>query len=165
MGSRMSRHLHLLCISVCAGSSLCAVRAEASPVYPAEVQAVVQLQAPPPCTTCHLSELGGDGTAVKPFATTLQNYGLVGDGNLPALRAALAEAEKNKPDSDFDGTDDLSELRAGDDPNDGVDLPTPRTGCSTTCSGAASSLALGAVLIGALLVTARRHAQTRRRIP
>jgi hypothetical protein len=77
-------------------------------------------------------------TATKPFGQTMFKAGTAG-GNPPSMLAALAKVEADGTDSDFDGTPDVTELRAGEDPNvpaEGAmitpheEIPLPQTGCA-----------------------------------
>ena len=120
-------HFRALALGLSVTCSVGPVRA--SDTFPEEIRAQLQLPAAPPCTLCHSSDEGGLDTVVTPFGVTLARLGLVAtDEN--SLLAALQAAESQTVDSDFDGVADLDELRAGGDPNDGVDLPTPMTGCA-----------------------------------
>lgn len=105
--------------------------AAASPNYPDAVQAAAGSPCPPPCTVCHESSSGGYGTAVKPFARAMAKIGKL-DAEDSALVAPAIEALKAQAtDSDGDGTGDVAEVAAGNDPNrhgDG-DLCGPEYGC------------------------------------
>jgi apolipoprotein D and lipocalin family protein len=131
-----------------------AVRASDS--FPETIRAQLQLPAAPPCTICHRDDEGGFDTVVKPFGVSMIRLGAVAtDPN--SLLAALASAESDGTDSDFDDVSDIQELRDGTDPNDGVDLPTPMTGCATRGTPTPGSALLGLPLV--LFVLMRRHAR------
>jgi hypothetical protein len=99
------------------GAFLLALPALGSPNYAPEIQARLSLGAPPSCTICHATELGGDNTVNKPFGVSIQRLGAAGDNDLGALRRALSSADEEATDSDGDGVTDLDELRDGSDPN------------------------------------------------
>src|SRR5687768_16197641 len=103
---------------------LWAAPAPASEPFPSAIQEKLMLPAEPPCTICHTTDEGGEGTVVKPFGVTIQRLG-VGKLETGKLIAALDALESQQIDSDFDGIPDTTELREGSDPNDGVSLPIP----------------------------------------
>jgi hypothetical protein len=112
------------------GVSTCPRDALASEVFPPAIREHLQLAADPPCTFCHATDEGEDDTVVKPFGITMMRLGVSGDSDTRKLIAAIAVSEANQLDSDTDGTPDITELRLGSDPNDGVDVQIPQTGCS-----------------------------------
>jgi len=113
--------------------------AEASPTYPALLQAALQQQFPassfcvPLCTACHLTTVGGPGM-LNTFGTNLLLHGGLVQMNdasvLPAIQKWLgtpppAGASLNamgQVDSDGDGDGDAVELQNGDSPS----VPGPR---------------------------------------
>lgn len=110
----------------------------------------------PPCTVCHATNAGGGGTVTQPFGVALVDAGLLAN-DTPSLEAAVATLEADGTDSDEDGTPDIDELAAGEDPNggpafcaDGQELVTPRYGCFSGDAGGAF-LVFGAAGLGAAL--------------
>lgn len=140
--------------------SLVTGSASASSDYPSSLQSALGLSAgPPPCTLCHRTNSGGSGTAGTPFATAMRNAGLTGGGDTASLIRALDTLTAASTDSDGDGVPDVSELRAGTDPNASLApqlTPTvpPRYGCGA--SAVPETLVLGA-LIAALAPVWRRR--------
>ena len=67
---------------------------------------------------------------MKPFGVSMMRLGVQRRQRHAKLIAALDAAEAEQLDSDGDGIPDITELREGSDPNDGVDLQIPQTGCS-----------------------------------
>jgi hypothetical protein len=121
----------VLALALFAGSPRAAF---ASQNFPDEVKKQWRLPgAAPDCIVCHQSEAGGEGTATKPFARSLQRDGLIED-DLGSLDQALATDKAQNTDSDGDGIPDFDELQMGLDPNDGPgafgELPVPETGCT-----------------------------------
>ena len=99
----------------------------ASPGYPQILYERADAECAPPCTVCHETTRGGWNTATKPFARALVHQGLAGNDE-ETLRVALDYLDA---DSDGDGVDDRSALRAGVDPNDGAEPLCPiEAGCS-----------------------------------
>ena len=113
----------------------CADLARASEVFPATIESRLHLSYRPACTICHATDEGEKGTVVKPFGISMQRLGVIGNSETSRLIAALSAAESRQLDSDFDGTPDITELRNGTDPNDGLDLPIPQTGCALVTPG------------------------------
>jgi hypothetical protein len=131
-----------------------ALSALASPLYPATLQAELELSCPPPCTVCHETAVGGTGTATRPFAVTLQELGLTGASATDTLQSALAQLE---------GSDEVQALQAGLDPNPGPNggteycaVLTPTYGCFSHVPGTASSWPLGIAGFVLWLVRSRR---------
>jgi hypothetical protein len=155
---------------IAAGLSLAVAQGNASTVYPVEVRETLMLSEPPPCTLCHRSDVGGDGTVVTPFGRSMLELGATGDSNRATLREALLQSDSEGVDSDFDGVTDLDELRSGDDPNDNPDpgafedLPLPEHGCAVSVTssraGAASFLLFSSLF--AFAVGRRRARMTPR---
>lgn len=135
--------------------------ARASTSYPPHLRSVVGLSYTPDCTLCHSSELGGDGTAVKPFGVSMLRLGALGNDNLASLTSALEAARRDRVDSDEDEVADIDELRQGSDPNRGVDgeAPlTPMTGCTLTMRTFESDgSGWAALLVTSLAFAARRR--------
>ena len=129
--------------------------ADASNGFPDAIRTTLQLPDGPACTLCHNGDEGGLDTVITPFGVTMLRLGVVAT-NVSSLNAALLTAEAEGSDSDFDGTSDIEELRLGLDPNDGVDLPTPRTGC-TFAAGPLSTRAIAIVPLALLGLLARRR--------
>jgi len=151
-------------LAVALGSWASSARASTS--YPPHLRSVIGLSYTPDCTLCHTSDLGGDGTAVKPFGVTILRLGALGNDNLASLTTALEAAGRDRIDSDEDETGDIDELRQGSDPNRGVNReapPTPMTGCAISavaCSNVASerdTRGWRALLVASLAFAARRR--------
>ncbi len=105
-------------------------RVSASPEYPTIIQAELEMECPPVCTTCHTVDPGVSGTASRPFAQTLKGFGLV-EQDEDSLVDALEEMRATATDSDADSFTDESELLSSppSDPNDGGATPSmPGTG-------------------------------------
>jgi hypothetical protein len=154
-----------------AGLILATDRASASSVYPTEVEEALMLSAPPACTLCHNSDVGGDGTVVTPFGRSMIQLGATGDNNRATLREALLESDDQGVDSDVDGVTDLDEIRAGEDPNDNPDpgafedLPLPEHGCAvsvTRVNTDPAAITLFFLLVG--LACTRRRSRSAPRI-
>ena len=135
----------------------------ASTSYPAQVRTSLRLDAVPACTLCHVNDLGGDGTAIRPFGVSVSRLGALGNDNLASLTSALGSVERDGVDSDQDGISDVVELRQGTDPNRGAEgareLPTPMTGCAL----AGRSFDANALGVSMLCVAALALASLRRR--
>ena len=96
--------------------------AGASPSYAPRLAAALRLEAEPPCTLCHRTNDGGDGTVDRPFGRSVLEYGALGNNDLGSLDAALKVMHAESADSDGDAVADLVELQRGEDPN----VPRPR---------------------------------------
>jgi hypothetical protein len=135
--------------------------AHASTSYPPHLRSVVGLSYTPDCTLCHTSELGGDGTAVKPFGVSMLRLGALGNDNLASLTSALEANRRDRVDSDEDDLADIDELRQGSDPNRGVngEAPlTPMTGCTlSTRSSESDRSGWAALLVASIGFAARRR--------
>lgn len=134
----------------------------ASPTYPAEIEAHLQLSYQALCTICHTTMSGGTGTATTKFATSMKAAGLTGQSQLTLLDSALDTLAAKNTDSDGDGVSDIQALKDRSDPNTGQaqsDVPAMRYGCGARIatgkvqSNAAVTVAmacLGLVLLGRL---------------
>jgi hypothetical protein len=128
----------------------------ATPNFPDAVATHLGMSASPDCTLCHAGT-PGRGTVTTPFGTTLRSRGAQAYDEA-SLRLALDALSAEKKDSDGDGTSDIDELRAGQDPNgSGGDVVKPEYGCTagprTPKSG---SLAAPLLLLAATLSIRRR---------
>lgn len=165
---------HLVVLGAALSSLLAPALAHASVTYPAELIKHWDLESPLPasppyCTLCHTTDVGGTGTATKPFGRALVAAGTLGN-NVPSFDGALDTLAGNGNDSDRDGVTDLDELLAGMSPNEGeplpgaepdplANVPLPRTGCSLTMPDRTASASAGvAVLLLLALRRARRSA-------
>jgi hypothetical protein len=142
-------------------SSLVAPRiASASPNFPAEVQKEWALPTVPDCIVCHQNDLGGVGTATKPFARSLEREGLV-EEDIGSLDMALAALKAQNTDSDGDGIPDIDELQMGTDPNDGPgafdQYPIPMTGCAVGLPKRTRPLPAALFALTGLLLALRRQ--------
>ncbi|MCI0571886.1 MAG: thrombospondin type 3 repeat-containing protein [Myxococcaceae bacterium] len=128
--------------------------------FPEVLQQELALPSAPSCSLCHQGP-EAVGTVVTPFGTSMRQRGLVLYDDA-ALRSALGAMLEQAVDSDGDGTPDLDELRAGEDPNrvppgaGEVELLEPRYGCSSTGGGA-----VGAALLLLLVLARSRGLRTR----
>ena len=113
-----------------------AATALASPNYPDTIDEVKGTHCPRPttrCLICHLTAAGGEGTAKRPFAITLQDYGLTKGKSARQLTAAL-EALPDDVDSDGDGAPDQAELAACMNPSGEELSDGPGFGCGAQLS-------------------------------
>jgi hypothetical protein len=134
------------------------------------MQTELGLSQPPLCTVCHLTLIGGRDTVTRPFGmTVMKKYGVT-LLNVQGLRNALTQMAANKDDSDQDGVDDITELKAGTDPNVGEGGPAgdegPQFGCQFASGAARSGLswAMGAWIAGVAVASRRRSARRSARI-
>lgn len=130
--------------------------AHASLVYPNELSTELGMPCAPLCTACHDSQAGGAGTVTQPFGMAMMDRGLTGAAQVDLLATALAAMEADAVDSDADGTLDVDELLAGEDPNGGepfCGVLTPTYGCFNHTPGLATGVG---VVLGALALRRRR---------
>ncbi len=99
----------------------------ASPDFPDIVQQTLDMSCTPQCIICHRDNLGGSGTADRPFGATLQTSSKVSPtvvrGDTERLEDALLdlraqEAAGEGQDSDGDGVKDIAELTDVAQPRD-----------------------------------------------
>lgn len=93
-----------------------AVPAHSSSDFPSAMKAHLSASASPACTVCHETNAGGFGTIDKAFGQAMQDALLVA-GDVDSLNTALDTLQTDGTDSDGDGTTDVDELTAGEDPN------------------------------------------------
>jgi hypothetical protein len=154
-----------------------ALPAQASPNYPdiIDMQLGTDCASPTRCLICHISAAGGEGTAKKPFAVTLQSYGLTKGKSGRQLVMALMGLPDDV-DSDGDGTTDKEELLACQNPSGAEISEGPGFGCGAELVAPPRSpdgplmlvsLTASATLLGLarLSRSPARHARTRRRGP
>jgi hypothetical protein len=142
----------LLAVAVLAGGL-----AHASSIFPPEVRGHLSLTYAPDCSLCHANGQTGFGTVTTPFGTSMRSRGLVAQ-NIASLDTALDALAAEKTDSDGDGVPDIDELKTGSNPNvaGGGSVPPPSYGCFDVSGQPGSPLALLPVLLGLLLLRARR---------
>lgn len=154
-----------LLLSFASGILLLAPSARASEPFPETMQTQLGLAEKPLCTVCHLTLIGGPKTVTRPFGMTLMSKYGVTLLNVQGLRNALTQMTANKDDSDKDGVDDITELKAGTDPNVGEGGPPadegPQFGCQFATGSARSGLgwAVGAWIAGVAVASRRRTAR------
>lgn len=156
-----------------------ALPAQASPNYPdiIDMQLGTNCASPTRCLICHISAAGGEGTAKKPFAVTLQSYGLTKGKSGRQLTMALMGLPDDV-DSDGDGTTDKEELLACMNPSGAEISEGPGFGCGAELVAPPSgsdgplmllSLATSATLLGLARASSRspgrRAAQRAHRPP
>jgi hypothetical protein len=115
------------------GAVLASRSAVAKPSFPDLIAHDLNLPYQVPCSICHVKGNTGSGTANTPFALSLRARGLTGEGE-NSLASALSALETEGVDSDGDGESDVTELRAGTDPNSSTNAslagdPDPGYGC------------------------------------
>lgn len=123
----------------------------ARPPFPGIVQDTLDLTCAPPCQLCHTSPSPNGSNADQPFVNNLILLGqaqapqvAVSESTLPALLKQLETAPCQNPrdpacagmmpctavcNADGSGDPDITELRAGDNPNNTDILHCPRYGC------------------------------------
>lgn len=140
--------------------------AAATPEFPAEIQAHLNLSYQPACAVCHAGTPGA-GTATTLFAMTLKSHGLVPYSN-GSLDTALDDIKAANTSSAGDGISDIQKLENGEDPNSVVGeggvqatpFPPPDYGCNVG-RGRISFGSLGAAL-GVLGIAAGTRRRSRR---
>ena len=121
--------------------------AQASKDYPAALQNYFRMGGRPipapgtkGCRLCHKDEVGGNGTATRPFGLTLKkNAGVVG-GNPTSLQKGLYYVATQMTNSDGDPVSDYVEIVVdGTDPNDATKYTRPASPASEGGQGGDSS--------------------------
>jgi|SoiMethySBSTD1v2_1073268.scaffolds.fasta_scaffold04329_15 hypothetical protein len=151
--------------------------ATATPNFPGEIQSTLNMPCAPTCTLCHATEQGG-GTPVTPFGKQMVATGGLVPFDVDSLKNALnllqtsAQCFATNPptqgpcDSDGDGTPDIEELQAGQDPNTpGGDLcgSQPRYGCGARVAPASAGIDWVSLLIAGITVAGLARTVRRRR--
>lgn len=112
------------------------------------IQDELGLSCAPRCTICHETERGGAKTLVD-FGVSAFRAGLRGANN-GTVAAALDKLVMSGTDTDQDGTGDVDELLAGNDPNGrGGMCPSEEGGCALGQVGAVSHADPAALLAAA----------------
>jgi hypothetical protein len=122
--------------------------ARATPNFPEAIKQDLGLAAAPPCTICHATNEGGQGTVVKPFGKYLVSRGLA-PFDESSLAGSLAAADGERHDSDGDGITDIQALKQGLDPkgsSTGPQIEYPTFGCNVTGDGPGDTFLFGLVL-------------------
>lgn len=156
--TRNSKHW-LVLIGALTFSGLHAGSARASDSYPQKVQTAAGSPCPPPCTVCHLTTNGGTGTALKPFAESMIDFGGLEGEDADLVAPAVQSLRDEQIDSDGDGVSDIDELAAGRDPNvtgEG-ELCGPTYGCGARVEpeGPIDGYAIAAALAAVALLVGR----------
>jgi hypothetical protein len=109
-----------IALFVASFASIAGVRgvANATPNFPAAIADHLNLQREPDCTLCHVGT-PGRGTVTTPFGVSMRDRGLMAFDE-STLDTALDALDAEKKDSDGDGIPDITELKAGTDPNVGM---------------------------------------------
>ena len=139
--------------------------ADATPGFPAEIQAHLALSYTPDCSICHVGAQQA-GTATTPFAMTLKSYGLTPYNNA-SLDSALDAINAANISSAQDGIPDIQKLEKQEDPNaylgDGgsapVPFPPPDYGCQMGRARPSSGVFIA---MGALALTIGLRRRSRR---
>jgi hypothetical protein len=143
-------------------------RAGATPGFPPEIQAHLQLTYEPGCNVCHVGT-PAVGDATTPFALTLISYGLVPNDNA-SLDAALDAIRAANVSSAGDGISDIQKLENDEDPNsfigDGggpvpIPFPPPDYGCQIGRVGASPSSVVASIAPLAAATCLRRRSKRR----
>lgn len=121
---------------------LTSTTAWATPEFPTVIQSKLLLAAAPPCTICHLSLIGGQGTVKTPFGMNLMARGLIPFDD-DSLANALMLMDDGGVVSANGCRSDIDELKVGSDPNH----PTDVAPCMTT-GGAGGAAGLGGATAG-----------------
>ncbi len=67
-----------------------------SDVYPSELAVTLMLTQAQPCTLCHQSDVGGDGTVVTPFGRSMILLGATGNDNRATLARSAARERSQR---------------------------------------------------------------------
>jgi hypothetical protein len=150
----------LLFASAAATSLLIALPAAATPTFPDVLRTKLALSTTPDCSLCH-SGTPARGNVNTPLGRTLLSRGLVANKE-ESLRTALDAITAENKDSDGDGVSDITELKAGQNPNAAGEgeTVTPEYGC-TAAPGRTSS-AWSLVALATTLVLLRRTSRPSR---
>ncbi len=113
--------------------------AAAKPQFVRDIATHLSLGYQPPCGLCHVHESTGAATVHTPFALSMRANGFSGakGSGAGSTAASLDALAAGQVDSDGDGATDVTELRAGSDPND----PVPGAGFGDTAYGCGARVA------------------------
>ncbi len=146
-------------VAVFAFAMAVSTRASATPGFPEVIRQELGMEENPHCALCHVGT-PARGTVQTPFGKYMRSRGLVARSD-SSLKNALRAATGERQDSDGDGTTDVDELKAGQDPNG----DQPEFGCvGRIASGkgdARAFLAFGLALV-AIVTVRRRHTRAER---
>lgn len=163
----MSTSSRLAAYGVALSVAIYGQTSHAHSTFPTLIQSDLNMPCTPSCTICHRDNLGGFGTVVEPFGKSMQADGL--SFVEASLAPTLNKLEQAGTDSDGDGIPDITELRAGEDPNGSLDLCSqaalaPRYGCGAHIAPRPSqdSGALLGALLTSLVLGAGLHRNAQR---
>ena len=170
------------CLLAAAATFLVHGVSQASPEFPAAIEAHLGMQCPPPCSLCHEDPAGG-GPTRGGFVVGMIVGGLKVDEPetvapaLDAVGTALVDGDNNPAtpaalrDTDGDGVADVAELQAGynplvpsvpGDPSADLIICPPTYGCGARVATEkpidGSALAFAFVVAGYLALRSRRRA-------
>jgi hypothetical protein len=134
--------------------------AQAREEYAGEVQALLGMDCPPPCTTCHLQPTGGKNW--NSFGIQFRTPLIMGK----SWADLLAQQRQLNVDTDLDGRGDVYELEHDTDPSEPTNdaITCVRYGCGARVAGNEPVEPLAAWMsVGALAALGLLRARSRRR--